>query len=229
MTLPTRFTLEEETVGTNGSRGLMNESGAREEISAARPRNAVGVFFSSWLRAPLKVASIVPSSRYLGDAIAHQIDPARPGWVVELGAGTGPVTERLLARGIPPKRLFVLERDPALVRFLRERYPEPVLVEGDAFRLPELLARYGVERVHAVVCGIPLLSMARADAARIVQQCLAVLEPQGQLFQYTYSLFSPLPYREFDLAVRRVKRIMMNIPPAAVWTYGFADRAARAA
>jgi len=207
----------------------MNKSGAQEDTAASRPRNAVGIFFSSWLRAPLKVASIVPSSRQLGDAIARQIDPARPGWVVELGAGTGPVTERLLARGIPPKRLFVVERDPALVRFLRERHPEPVLVEGDAFRLPELLARYGVERVHAVVCGIPLLSMTRADATRIVRQCLAVLEPDGQLFQYTYSLFSPLPYREFGLAVRRVKRVMINIPPAAVWTYGFPDAAARAA
>lgn len=206
----------------------MSKSGTPEDVAASRPRNAVGVFFSSWLRAPLKVASIVPSSRQLGDAIARQIDPTRGGWVVELGAGTGPVTERLLARGIPPKRLFVVERDPALVRFLRERHPEPMLVEGDAFKLPDLLARYGVERVHAVVCGIPLLSMTRADATRIVQQCLAVLEPDGELFQYTYSLFSPLPYREFGLAVRRVRRVMMNIPPAAVWTYGFADLAARA-
>jgi phospholipid N-methyltransferase len=71
--------------------------------------------------------------------------------------------------------------------------------------------------------------MTRADATRIVRQCLAVLEPDGQLFQYTYSLFSPLPYREFGLAVRRVKRVMINMPPAAVWTYGLADAAARAA
>ena len=200
----------------------MDKLGAPGEVAAARPRNAAALFFASWLRAPLKVASIVPSSRHLGAAIADQIDPARPGWVVELGAGTGPITEQLLARGIPPQRLFVLERDPILVRFLRERYPDPVLVEGDAFALPELLARHGVDRVHAVVCGIPLLSMPKADATRLVETCLKVLEPEGRLFQYTYSLFSPLPYREFGLAVRRVRRILFNIPPAAVWTYGLA-------
>ena len=200
----------------------MNKLGAPEEVAEARPRNSAALFFASWLRAPLKVASIVPSSRHLGAAIADQIDPARPGWVVELGAGTGPVTEQLLARGIPPKRLFVLERDPALVRYLGERYPGPVLVEGDAFQLPDLLKRYGVDRVHAVVCGIPLLSMPKADATRLVETCLKVLEPDGRLFQYTYSLFSPLPYREFGLAVRRVRRILFNIPPAAVWTYGLA-------
>jgi phosphatidylethanolamine/phosphatidyl-N-methylethanolamine N-methyltransferase len=198
----------------------MNKLGTPEHVAGAEPNNATAVFFSSWLRAPLKVASIVPSSRQLGAAIARQIDPTQPGWVVELGAGTGPVTEQLLARGIPPSRLFALERDPVLVRFLRQRHPEPLLVEGDAFRLPELLARYGVDRVHAVVCGIPLLSMAKADATRIVNACLAVLEPKGQLFQYTYSLFSPLPYRDFGLAVRRVKRVLVNLPPASVWTYG---------
>ncbi len=184
-----------------------------------RPGNAAAVFFSSWLRAPLKVASIVPSSRQLGAAIAQQIDPAEPGWVVELGAGTGPVTEQLLARGIPPQRLLVLERDPILVRFLRERYPDPVLVEGDAFKLPELLARHGVDRVHSVVCGIPLLSMPKAMAGTLVSACRDVLGPDGQFMQYTYSLFSPLPYREFGLKVRRVKRVLANIPPASVWTY----------
>ena len=204
----------------------MSKLGVPQDAAGARPRSATSLFFASWLRSPLKVASIVPSSRHLGAAIADQIDPAHPGWVVELGAGTGPVTEQLLARGLPPKRLFVLERDPALVRFLRERHPEPALVEGDAFQLPELLARYGVDRVHAVVCGIPLLSMPKAEATRLIHTCLEVLEPEGRLFQYTYSLFSPLPYREFGLAVRRVRRILFNIPPAAVWTYGLADQPA---
>ena len=206
----------------------MNKLELQSDVAAARPRNATAVFFSSWLRAPLKVASIVPSSRQLGAAIARQIDPAHPGWVVELGGGTGPVTAQLLARGIPPKRLFVLDRDPILVRFLRERHPEPLLVEGDAARLPELLERYGVNQVHAVVCGIPLLSMPKAAATTIVENCLRVLEPDGQLFQYTYSQFSPLPYREFGLAVRRVRRVLFNIPPASVWSYGFADPPARA-
>jgi phosphatidylethanolamine/phosphatidyl-N-methylethanolamine N-methyltransferase len=189
------------------------------EAADPRPGNAAAVFFSSWLRAPLKVASIVPSSRQLGAAIARQIDPKEPGWVVELGAGTGPITEQLLARGIPPERLFVLERDPVLVRFLRERYPEPVVIEGDAFTLPELLARHGVDRVHSVVCGIPLLSMPKADAGKLVSACRDVIGPDGQFLQYTYSLFSPLPYRDFALTVRRVKRVLANIPPASVWTY----------
>ena len=79
-----------------------------------------------------------------------------------------------------------------------------------------------------MVCGIPLLSMPKAAATTIVENCLRVLEPGGQLFQYTYSQFSPLPYREFGLAVRRVRRVLFNIPPASVWSYGFADPPARA-
>ena len=94
-----------------------------------------------------------------------------------------------------------------------------VLIEGDAFKLPELLARHGVDRVHSVVCGIPLLSMPKAAAGKLVNACRDVLGPDGQFMQYTYSLFSPLPYRAFGLKVRRVKRVLANIPPASVWTY----------
>jgi phosphatidylethanolamine/phosphatidyl-N-methylethanolamine N-methyltransferase len=197
----------------------MSKLGQPGREAGQRSGNETAVFFSSWLRSPLKVSSIVPSSRQLGAAVARQIDPQRPGWVVELGAGTGPITEQLLARGVPPQRLFVLECDPVLASFLRERYPDPVVVEGDAYKLPELLARHGVDRVHSVVCGIPLLSMPKPAAAKLVNTCRDVLEPDGQLYQYTYSLFSPLPYRELGLAVRRVKRVLANIPPASVWTY----------
>ncbi len=179
----------------------------------------VGVFFASWLRAPFRVASIVPSGRRLSRAIAGQVDPGRPGWVVELGGGTGSVTEQLLRRGIPPKRLFVLERDPVMARYLRERFPEPVVVEGDATALTELLERHGVTHVHSIVCGLPILGMPRAVAGPILRQCLDALVPDGTIIQYTYSLFSPLPHKEFGLVPHNIARVLLNIPPAATWAY----------
>lgn len=207
----------------------MTNSRSHSGEAGTQQRDPVPVFFSSWLRAPLKVASIVPSSRHLATVIARQIDPTRPGWVIELGAGTGPVTEQLLARGIPPKRLLVVERDPALSSFLRDRFPEPLLVEGDALRLRELVAPYGANRVHAVVCGLPLLSMPKADAAKLLHGCLEIMEPDGLFFQYTYSLFSPLRYREYGLVPHSVRRVLLNIPPAAVWSYRRADAGTAAA
>ena len=201
----------------------MTKSGIRGVSVPARQRSATGVFFASWLRAPLKVASIVPSSRRLGMTAARMIDPARPGWVIELGGGTGPVTEQLLARRIPPQRLLVVERDPVLAGFLRERFPAPVLAEGDALELGPLCQRYGVSQVHSIVCGLPVISMPKPVVEQLLRGCLELLEPDGQFIQYTYSLFSPIPYAQYGIKPRHVTRVPFNIPPASVWTYGFRD------
>lgn len=207
----------------------MTKPGLRSETDDRRARNAVGVFFTSWLRNPRKVASIVPSSRRLAAAIARQIDPAHPGWVVELGGGTGAVTDQLLERGIAPKRLLVLERDPVLAAFLRERYPEPVVVEGDALKLQDIARRYGASKVHTVVCGLPMLPMPREFVDGLMGEALALLEPGGQFIQYTYSLMSPVPYKRYGLRPHRVVRVAFNIPPASVWIYRRAEEAARLA
>ena len=53
------------------------------------------MFFRQWLRAPLKTASVVPSSPRLGRAMAMAIPPGAEK-VVELGAGTGAITRALL-------------------------------------------------------------------------------------------------------------------------------------
>src|SRR5258707_12647936 len=83
----------------------------------------------------------------------------RMGHVIELGAGTGEVTKALLAAGIAPHRLALVERDPELAGFLRQNFPGPQIIEGDAAHLPGLLVANGVEHIAAVVSSLPLLSL----------------------------------------------------------------------
>src|ERR1700755_1948219 len=70
-----------------------------------------GVFVARWLRHPLSTASVVPSGARLSKLMARQVDLARPGVVVELGGGTGSITEAILAVGVAPENLVVFERD----------------------------------------------------------------------------------------------------------------------
>ena len=68
-----------------------------------------------WLKNPMKIGTVAPSSPELASAMARQIPPGvaqGDGYVVELGGGTGPVTRAILKAGVPPDRLIVLERDP---------------------------------------------------------------------------------------------------------------------
>src|SRR5262252_3352119 len=93
------------------------------------------LFLKRWLRRPLAMGAVVPSGRLLAEAIARtamrEIE-GRDGHVVELGAGTGEVTKALLAGGIAPDRLALVERDPEFAKFLRSHFPGPKIVEGDA-------------------------------------------------------------------------------------------------
>lgn len=192
----------------------------------SQDRSAWSVFLSSWWRAPRAVASIAPSSMQLAMAVAEMVGPAKPGddrWVVELGGGTGAVTKGLVASKLPLERLLVIERDPDLFRYLRAAVPGPVLVQGDALELTKLLASYQINAggARAVVCGLPMLGMKHDFVDPIMEQAKAALGKDGIFLQYTYSLFSPIDWKRYGMKPVRTKRVLWNIPPAAVWAYKF--------
>jgi phosphatidylethanolamine/phosphatidyl-N-methylethanolamine N-methyltransferase len=176
-----------------------------------------------WLKNPMKIGTVAPSSPELASAMARQIPPGvaqGDGYVVELGGGTGPVTRAILEAGVPPDRLIVIERDPILHKHLSERYPDVRVLLGDAVHLQQLLRREGVAPVRAVVSSLPLLVMKKAIQHRIGAQIFAVLEPDAPLIQFTYGLFSPLKNRRRLGVSGGVKdRVLQNIPPASVWLY----------
>jgi phosphatidylethanolamine/phosphatidyl-N-methylethanolamine N-methyltransferase len=183
------------------------------------------LFLKRWLRRPLAMGAVVPSGRLLAEALAltavREI-VGRDGHVIELGAGTGEVTKALLAAGIPPARLALIERDPELSAFLRRHFRGPQIIEGDAARLPRLLKAEGVSRVAAVVSGLPLLSLPAEVVNGIVHGVFEALPRGAALVQFTYGPAPPVPrgLREnLRLVGAHGRRIWRNVPPAVVWTF----------
>jgi phosphatidylethanolamine/phosphatidyl-N-methylethanolamine N-methyltransferase len=183
------------------------------------------LFLKRWLRRPLAMGAVVPSGRLLAEAMAETtkaVLAGRPGHVVELGAGTGEVTKALLAAGLAPERLALVERDPELARFLRGHFPGPRIIEGDAARLPRLLADHEVTPVAAVVSSLPLLSLPAGIVQSIVGGVFEALPRGAALVQFTYGPTPPVPraVRErLHLDGAHGKRIWRNVPPAVVWTF----------
>ncbi|HTZ37626.1 MAG TPA: phosphoethanolamine methyltransferase, partial [Stellaceae bacterium] len=93
------------------------------------------LFFGLWLQKPLQIAAVTPSSARLAGAMARLVDLARPGPVLELGAGTGSLTRGLLRAGCPPSRLIAVEREPRFAAALRARCPGVTVLDGDATAL----------------------------------------------------------------------------------------------
>ncbi len=177
-----------------------------------------GVFFSLWLQKPLRIAATHPSGMRLADVMAAQIDLARPGAVLELGAGTGSLTRGLIRAGCPPERIIALELEPELARVLRQKLPGVTVIEGDATRLGQYPALRS-QALSAVVSSLPIKWFSLAEQAAVVRPCLDRLGSGGHILQLTNTFCSPLAMPELGIAGREVARVWHNLLPAQIWRY----------
>lgn len=190
------------------------------EIELADGHSAVsnvGLFFKRWLANPLQMGSVIPSSRTLCRKIAAQVEAGPDEVVVELGAGTGVVSQALLARGFAD-RLFVVEIVPEMARHLRGALPGAHVIEGDARQLPALIPAEFHGKIATIVCGVPLILLPLPEQRRFIDAMEAVAPGRGFL-QFTYWVGSPLKHEALGLEAERVAFTPMNFPPASVWRY----------
>src|SRR5579864_4962262 len=176
-------------------------------------------FIRSWIERPLSIGAVTPSGKNLARTMARYVDPNRFGPVVELGPGTGPVTEALVEAGVDPARLVLVEFNPAFCRILQKRYPGATLVQGDAYSLRRLLETLLIQPAAAVVSGLPLVTKPIRERWRLVRDAFDLMVPGAPFVQFTYSVASPLPKRLGGFTAEASDRIWMNIPPARVWVY----------
>ena len=180
----------------------------------ARP----GLFFSPWISNTLQMGSVVPSSAALCRRIVQQTRREPDEAILELGAGTGVISRALLASGVPPERLFVVEIVPEMADHLRAVLPGARVIEGDARSLPDLLPQAWHGRIGTVICGIPLVLLPLAEQKRFIEAIEAVAPGRGFL-HFSYCITSPLPWQRHGLTARREAWTPMNFPPASVWRY----------
>lgn len=177
------------------------------------------LFFRQWLRSPKSMGSITPSSMVLARAVTRAV-AWKPGQtVVELGAGTGAISQGLLEKGMPQEALMMIELDEQLYRYLQGRYPGVRVVHGDATKLAEIVAEQGVDEVSTVVSGLPMVNMPLEFKQAIVEQSFKALTPDGCLLQYSYSPLSPIPAKKLGARAELVRFVLRNVPPATVWRY----------
>jgi phosphatidylethanolamine/phosphatidyl-N-methylethanolamine N-methyltransferase len=155
----------------------------------------------------------------LARLMASFVDPFDDLPVLELGPGTGVVTEALIARGVAPKRLTAIEYSSEFCRLLRERLPGVAVIEGDAYDLAGTLPSDRGGPFSAIVSSLPLLTRPPADRLGLIEGGLDRMAPGRPLIQFSYSLFPPVAAVPGRFTVERSKWVVMNLPPARVWVY----------
>ena len=175
-------------------------------------------FLRALVARPRNVGAIAPSSRGLARAIARQVDPARPGPVLELGPGTGVITEALLERGVAPARLTLVEYDPDMAAFLAGQFKDVAVIQGDAFDLGRTLNGSADEKFSAIVSGLPLLNFPLARRRHYMEGIGQRLLPGAPFVQFSYGVQPPIAPPPSH-SVTRAALVWANLPPARVWVY----------
>ena len=150
-------------------------------------------FLRSWIEKPLHMGAVMPSGRVLARTMAQYVDVNSRGPVVELGPGTGAITNALIDHGIDQKRLVLVEYNPGFCALLRDRYPHAKVVQGDAYRLRDSLWDMLSVPASAVVSGLPLVTKPMLTRLKLIRDAFLALAPGAPFVQFTYSVAPPIP------------------------------------
>ncbi|MDP6601902.1 MAG: hypothetical protein QGH76_06355 [Phycisphaerales bacterium] len=163
-----------------------------------------------------KIASITPSSRWLSRAMCRDVDPSRPQVILELGAGTGPVTEVICQSMHPESRLIAVEVDGDLHAIASKRCPDVEIVHGSAGDVDAILDACEVESVDCVLSCLPTPSLPR-EVNRLILDAWSRRCTSGTFTQITQIpwYYMPMYKRVFeDVSFSLVAK---NCPPAGVY------------
>lgn len=174
------------------------------------------MFLKRFVRHKKRVASFVPSSRFLANAATRHVRNDQPQTILELGAGTGAITSIALEKMHPESRLIAIEIDRSFARVLTARCPKATVLRCDARQLPRALADLHVRHIDLLVNGMPTPSLPPC-VNEVVFDVYRRLAPDAVFSQITVMPWIYLPmYRrlfhdvKFDL-------VPANFPPGGAY------------
>ncbi|MCG8404595.1 MAG: NAD-binding protein [Phycisphaerales bacterium] len=176
-----------------------------------------GLFFRKFLSKGRTISSAVPSSRAMATGTLESVDFNRPGTIVELGAGTGPVTEEIIQRLRHHHRFVAVENDPDFCKVLRRRFPETPLIQADATQVMKPLTQMGIHKVDYVISGLPTPNLPARSMILLWKWLREALTPDGLFIQITVA---PILYRSFYFRLFEsvdYRMVWMNVPPGGIY------------
>lgn len=176
-------------------------------------------FLRHWARKPLMMGAVMPSSRALARRMASYIDPEQSGFVLELGPGTGAVTEALVKHGIPQQDLVLVEFNPEFCEMLRIKFPQATIIQGDAYNAGALIKNYKAGAFKACISSLPLFTKPEHIRLKLLEDVHANMFENAPFIQFTYALVPPIEIKDPNIIVQKSNKIWRNVPPARVWVY----------
>lgn len=178
------------------------------------------LFFKRFLKRPLQIASIVPSSKAMVERVASKMDFSRRRIIAEYGPGEGVHSREIARRMTPDSHLLLFEVDAALSRDLARQFardPRVHVIHADAARLPQELERRGFGPCDYILSGIPF-SILKIDKKRdLLQKTYDALAPGGSFIIYQVTNELKQHATLFDCV--ESEYFLQNIPPMFITVF----------
>ena len=182
-------------------------------------------FFRTFIRRPIQVGAVLPSSNRLAEMMVQGVDWDAAKVVIEYGPGTGVFTERIARSLRPGTKFFAIERSPEFAALTRSRCPGVSVHEGSVANVEAFCRQEGVDKVDAILCGLPWAAFPDSLQDECFGAMLNVLRPGGHFSTFAYWQGVILPAgRRFAKRlqstfgeVKRSPTVWANVPPAFVY------------
>ena len=189
----------------------------RAKRKAERLLGPFGIFFKGFLKHPVMVGAIVPSSGRTISRVLSKVDWDECRLFVEYGPGVGtfcrPVLERLRRDG----RLIVIDTNPDFIEYLSKTIGDSrfIAINGSAADVEDIVRGHGVVNADYVLSGLPFSTLPEGVGPAIMAATQRVLRPGGAVLVYQYTA------RARDLMGRYFRRIdkgfeLWNVPPCVI-------------
>jgi phospholipid N-methyltransferase len=189
--------------------------------SARRSPSPKWQFLRGFLKNPVMVGSVIPSSRVLIDKMLGPVDWENTRLFVEYGPGVGTFTRPILDRLGPDATLVTIDTNADFTRYLKESIDDPrfVPVTGSAADVEKILADRNLGSADYVLSGLPFSTLPPGVGDAIAEATAKVIRPGGAFLVYQ---FSPKVRDFIQPHFEPIKRGFewINVPPATLfWAY----------
>jgi phospholipid N-methyltransferase len=178
-------------------------------------------FLRGFLKNPVMVGSVIPSSRILIEKMLGPVDWANTRLFVEYGPGVGTFTRPVLELLGADAKLVTIDTNPDFTRYLRDSIDDPrlVAVTGSAADVEKILVDRGLGSADYVLSGLPFSTLPPGVGEDIAEATANVIRPGGAFLVYQ---FSPKVLDFIKPHFKPIKRGFewINVPPATLfWAY----------
>ena len=186
--------------------------------SARRSASPHWQFLRGFLKHPVMVGSIIPSSRILIERMLKPVDWKNTKLFVEYGPGVGTFTRPVLEKMADDATLIAIDTNPDFVKFLRRSIDDHrlVAVTGSAADVREIVRERGFDYADYVLSGIPFSTLPPGIGEDIARATSEVIRPGGAFLVYQ---FSPKVFDFIEPWFDRIDRGFewINVPPARLF------------